>query len=215
MNIPARLMVFTDRPDCLLIVANDGAELRLPVLVAPFTKASVASAFGEVGLDYRVSESIAGRWNTARIQARKAERAERAQRNNMRLAAEAAAANGSPSDAIREHAGLTARKLEVDREIGKLKTKIAEAKSKAFTSGQYMDPTAFRRMESKLEALKNESQAIQVRFGEMRVLRKQINIAKHEATGERFINAAREFLDEDEFEAIMAVAVDEEYEAAE
>jgi hypothetical protein len=146
------------------------------------------------------------------VRARREARAERHQRQRLGEATAAALAKGSSDDIQRERGDAIRRKLEIDGEIADLKAKIKRAKSTAYTTGAYMDPVEYRGMESRLGRLGVESLALQNRLTELRAKEKERNVARHQAetrTFERkFIEAAREFLDPDDFRELVAVAED-------
>ena len=55
-GVVPRLMVFPDRPDCLVVYLPRCVTLKLPPLASPLSKASLAAALSEAGVDARVSE---------------------------------------------------------------------------------------------------------------------------------------------------------------
>jgi hypothetical protein len=201
-----RIMVFQDRPEALLIVVPDGSppEVQLPTLRAPFTRAGVAMALGDAGIVARVSESVAGRWSTAILQAKNAAKAERRQRDKLQQASSAAVLRG-PDDIDRSR--LIERKLVVDADIPVLKTKIGAAKAAAATRGVFMPPAQFRALESKLSTLQAESLAIQVKLGELKKAGKEKSRETRKEDEvrfeRRFIRIAKEILDEETFAEIV------------
>ncbi len=66
--------------------------------------------------------------------------------------------------------------------------------------------SAFRGMEQQLETLKQESQAIQVRLGELRKAEKDANRRIGKSEDQRFREAARRMLDAETFEELTAIA---------
>ena len=84
----------------------------------------------------------------------------------------------------------------MDEIIRALKAEIAEARSKAFTSGQYMPPGVYRAKERRLKDLKDESQALQTRIGELRRAEAAERDVEHRVYAERFVKVAEEILPE-------------------
>lgn len=103
-------------------------------------------------------------WN----QERRAEKATRANQQKHAEMTNAALLAGSSVPEIRERAELVRRKLEVDEQLAELKKKIGRAKAAAFERGEYLPAKEYRRLEGRQLALKNESQALQARLGELR-----------------------------------------------
>lgn len=218
---PVRALVFRELPRALLLHFPEGAEsVTLPEIALPVCESSVRAAFRREGIDVRVSESVPGRWVTALQQVRHAERAERRQRANLEQATTASLMRQSPSMLVQERGEALRRKQAVEEEMRALKVQIGEAKSRAHTRGVYMDPTKFRKMERKLEELKQESQALQVRMTELRKREKEENVERSKRDQEKgkadFIEAAKRVLDHetyldiwDEVEAMAAETDDD------
>ena len=62
-----RLMIFPDRPDCLVVYLPSKMTLRMPLISSPFTKIDVSAACVQAGLDVRISEGTPGKWGAAYI----------------------------------------------------------------------------------------------------------------------------------------------------
>lgn len=205
-----RVLTFTDRPECLLIVATSDGAITLPRLRAPFVKHEVTRSLSEAGIRSRVSETQAGRWSRAAVKAHAAEKAERFQQNKQREATEATLLRGAESVAARDRAEAIASKHAVDETIRNLKAKIGEAKSKRATTGQHMDPHAFRRLERDLALAQTESLALQTRLGELKKAEKAENIrlANEQQSTFRgaFFAAAKRTLDRAVFLDLLAQA---------
>jgi hypothetical protein len=203
-----RVMVFSDRPDALLILAaEDESEVRLPSpLAVPFVKTEVAMAFGDAKTKANVFESVAGRWTAALTKARRDERAERAQQQAVREATEATLMKGSSSKLVRSHAEAIAKKLEVDESIRVLTRQDKEARSRAATRGVYESPKVFREREARLASLRLESQALQARMGELRKQEKRQNLLLAIEGRDWFKKAAHELLDGDLFAQVESLA---------
>lgn len=215
-----RLTVFPDRPDCLVVYLPEGSTLPLPPLASPFTRDGVSEACAQAGLDVRVSEGTPGKWDAAYRALRRAEASERGQRQRLREAAKNAERLGCESLAARSRAESLARKNEVDENIRVLKAELNEAKSRAFTSGQYLPVRTYRTKEKRLQVLKDESQALQTRIGELREAERRecgfLN-AEHRkerrAYAEEFMKVARDLLPEAALQRIHGVLQDEQFDS--
>ncbi len=205
-----RIFTFPDRPDCLLVVMSEREpSLGLPPLVAPFTKTAVATACGDAGLTAYVADSVPGRWTSAMTKGRRDETARLGQMAKLRESSEAAILRGSNVPEVKQAAEAMARKLEVDEEIRTLKKAIGAAKSNAFTRGEYLPADKFRRLESRLETAKQESQALQARLGELKREGKSLRSPRTEL--ERFKAIVRNYLEADEFLALEEESRDESH----
>jgi hypothetical protein len=142
-------MVFVESPDALLIVVPEGETMQVPECVPPFTRDGVASAFRAAGIDARVSDGRTSHWRSAIGQARANERAERGGTERRREAVASARLRSSPSATVRDHAAAMAMKHAVDDELRALKNR-----------GEQSTPRAV--------FLKAESQALQVKLGQLR-----------------------------------------------
>jgi hypothetical protein len=218
-----RFIVFPERPEALLVLATEANEppFTLPALAPPFSRAVVANALRGADIPVRITEEAPGRWGFAIDRAKREASAERAQREKERVAAEVAVGRNSADANARSRSDLLAEKLRVDEEIAALKKRLGSARSNAFTSGTYMPPDEYRRLEARLESLKLRSQAIQVELREVRLREKAANVAAHLAEHQtwcgKFVDAARKMLDGETFKAIVEAvgeAADEEPEDA-
>lgn len=189
-----RLMVFPDRPDCLVLYLPKDTTVVLPPLASPLTKAGVAENCAQFGLDVRVSEGTPGKWGAAYSSLHKAEKNERRQRH---LLAEAAknAERRSGSSAATSRAEAIAEKNAIDEQVRALKGEIGKAKVVAFETGKYMPANIYRAKEQQLKDLKDKSQALQTRIGELRDAEKKeraaVDQAEHHTYAEEFLKAAR------------------------
>lgn len=207
MSEVLRLMVFGDRPDCLLVTAPDG-PLVLPTLLVPFTKYDVAKTLGDAHIKARVSDGTPGRWTASLNQLRKADRAERGQQQRQREATEAVLLRGSNVADMRTRSEAIAAKHDVDDRIRLLKAQVAEAKTKAATRGEFMNPTQFRGLESRLSDLKDESQALQTLLGRIRDKERADNVVLHNQENDAFRKAAHKILPPETLAAIESAALD-------
>ena len=164
-----RATLFFNWPGAVLFCAEEGEQsIVVPSeLALPLSKESVANAIAKTGVEPRVMQTASGGWTAALTAAKNAEKSERAQKQKLREATESAVLRGSVSTLVRSHAEATVKKHEIDESIRVLKEQIGEAKKRAFTRGVYEDPRTFRGRESRLAALQLESQALQVRMGEL------------------------------------------------
>ena len=201
-----RIAVFKDRPNCLLVLANQDGPVRLPELRAPFDRAEVSDALRDAGLPIRVVESVAGRWTQTALRLARDEKAERNKEQRTKEAVSVALGRNSEIASVREHSEALQKKQEVDERLRLLKQELSKAKSKVYTHGTYMKPGIFHEKQAELERLKLESQALQVRLGELRKEEKMANMTKANQVAERFVSVAREALDPDLFEAILSEA---------
>ena len=214
---PIRVITFPERPEALLIVAD--ALPALPAMPGPFANIQVRAALRDAGIDARVTEEVPGRWIYALRRTQADERAERAQRDKLRIATEAALATQSPDAIVRDRADVVRQKLEADESIVQLKAKIAAAKNTAATRGIYMDRDDFRSLEARLDQAKLLSQGLQGQLTVLRQREREQGAARHQQAQNRsrekaFISAARRMLDPEDFAEIWAM-VDAETEGAE
>lgn len=164
-----RITVFHDRPDCILIHCPDGGSVQLPDLQSPFTKISVAQSCGKVGADFRVLESVAGRWTQAARQAASAEKSERTQRHKLAEAAKATTITGPGAS---DRAAMLDRKRQIDEERRQLDVDLSVARGAAAREGKYLSPDKYQSMQSRIATLKTESIALQEKIGQLgKVLR--------------------------------------------
>ncbi len=208
MNEPFRIHVFPDRPEFILIYAPPGS-FQLPRLGSPFVQGEVKEACNLAGLEVRVSEAVPGRWTKAMLKAKSDARAERRQRQNLKVAVEATVLRGASSEDERERAELLLDKQRVDEDLARLKLELREAMNRVHTEGRYMPRREFQRKEARIEQLKLESQAIQVRLSELKAAEKARNIARdvdREGEQTRYIKTLRavlrDFLDSDELQDV-------------
>lgn len=218
-----RLMVFPDRPDCLVLYLPIGMDLRLPPIASPFSKHDVGLACAQAGLDVRVSEGTPGKWGAAYRSLHHAEAAERNQRNYLATAAANADRRGSGSMAAASRAEAIEAKAKVDEEIRALKAEIGKAKSDAFAKGKYLPVEIFRNKEKRLKDLRDESQALQVKIGELKQKEKaeraveigdgsgrQKHLDRKRSRAELFMTIAHDVLSEDALQRIYGLMQEDE-----
>jgi hypothetical protein len=197
---PIRIVLFANRPTAMLIHAHEGTRFRLPEVSAPFEKEEVARAIGESGLTVRVSiESGTGRWGMSIARKMREEQAERAQNQKLLEAQQATLLRHANDPLERDRASLMLHKHEVDDALREAKITFGKAKSDVVRHGRYMDPAAYRKLEAKIERLKQESQGIQVLLGQLREQEKSKNNEGFDLRNKRFRAFARKLLSEELF----------------
>ena len=103
--------------------------------------------------------------------------------------------------AIRERSEIVQKKQEIDASMRRLKQELQKARAQAATRGVYMD-----RAEYHLARLKQESQALQTRLGELKKAEKAENTRVYEQERMDFRQAAYELLPSDLFQKICDLA---------
>ena len=166
---PLRLMIFEERPDCLVVYVPDGTgAVRLPSLPYPFTKQRIDAAMRDADQEYRLTVGTPGQWMKSGAILKSAARAERNQRAELERAVQKAQARGATSLYAASRAEALAQKQAVDGSLRELKLKLGRVKAEAYTRQTYLPVTEYRALERRVEALKDESQALQVRISEVR-----------------------------------------------
>jgi hypothetical protein len=198
-----RLILFGDSPDALLIVATE--PVRLPPVAPPFTRESVVGSCKEAGVGFRLVEMPkAGRWTDAMKRARADARAEARQQQHAEQSAQATLLRGALSPHVRDRAEVIAKKLEVDAKVRELKEQLSEIGRQPRGLSQ---DKAFQRTASHLERMRQESQALQVRLGEIKKAEREASQA-HEGTRfrkwhRRFVASVKDLLGEEEFREVV------------
>lgn len=197
-----RIFLFARRSDAILIHADD-EEVALPVLRAPFTLGDISKAISAAGIRCRIQECHPGRWTST---IRKAESDAKAERNSKLRTEEHKRATvmlGSSDATERERASLIVERQEAERSLAGITANIKDAKTAAYTHGEYMNPLQFRMLEADAVKLKGRISEIHVRLGEIKQARRQRADAERPAFFERFYKAAKNMLDEEEFAALV------------
>lgn len=202
-----RIMVFPNRPDCILFYVPDGEMLEIPPVPAPFNKRSVADIFAGAKVACRITESVPGRWTESMVMMRKADKAERRQLETQREASRLSIERGG-TPLARTRADAIARKHVVDAQIRELKTWIGQAKSRAFR-GQYERPELFRAKQRDLTELQTESLAIQQQLGDLKKKEHAENQAADNEDLQRFRSAAQRVLTDEQLDAILDAMADD------
>lgn len=208
-----RICVFETHPDTILVQAQDGDPVSLPVLRAPFTKPSVAAALRTAGVKALVVETVAGRWTRAAIDARAAERGASGERATREAALRAQAMRSSVDPGERDRARMSQRIAEIAAEQRVVNAKISEAATHHHRTGLYVDRHAFVALQSRRDRLKEEMTAVQAKMTSLKVAQKAVNVAAHakeqEVFANRFLAAAKEVLDRETLAALVAMASDD------
>ena len=172
-------MTFADRDDCVLIFTPPGTDVPPVRITHPITVVSMKAALREAGVPnnkIRVSSTTyVGRMGPVIQQVKQQEQAERAQKHKESTAFQAVVMKSSASSLERQRSELILEKHQVDDDIRKTQGWIGEAKTTAYTTGQYANPTHFRQQEAKIVTLRERSLAIQAKLGELRTKIKEEN----------------------------------------
>lgn len=204
---PVRVVLFANRPTAMLIHAHEGSRFRLPELGAPFEKEEVARAIGDSGLTVRVSvEPGTGRWGSSIKRKMREEKAERAQNQKLLEAQQATLLRHANDPLERDRASLMLHKHEVDEALREAKIALGKAKGNVVRYGKYMDPVAYRKLEAKIERLKQESQGIQVSLGQLREQEKARSNVEYDLRNKRFKAFAFKLISEELFTEIETLA---------
>lgn len=206
MTLPVRVVLVPDQPTALVVHVDAGAVVDLGAdgttapLHAPFDLEAVAVALAGVA---RVSASCAsGPVARALAEVHAGQRRARRQQTEEQAALRATVMRGASSADVRTHAEAMTRKLAVDAELRTLRDKLGAAKALAYRAGVYMPRDEYQALSRQAEALAQESQALQVRMGELRRARKR--------SPDAFREAARRVLAPEVYDRIVAAIVDAE-----
>lgn len=115
---------------------------------------------------------------------------------------------GSVNPTERERTRLLYEKAEVDKTARELKTKVAAARRAAFGCGRYMDAREYTGLERRLEELRQQSQTLQARVGDLTRQLKEENRARSESFLRLFHRVAQEQLDETVYQELVAETED-------
>lgn len=195
---PVRIMIFDERPDCILFYVPEGVELCVPPTMSPFTRTGVGEAFAKRSV--RITNSTIGRWSDSYTVMRKAARAERAQHDKELQAKRVVLMKGG-TPLSNKRAELIEEKAKVDANIRDLKLQIGKAKARVVRHGEYMPPMQFRQLAEQLVENQERSLAIQSLLGDLK------NNA-HLDENERFRSAAHRLLPPDVLKELL-IAMDE------
>lgn len=219
MSDPIRIMVFDERPDCIVLYIPCGTgNTVLPALSHPLTKERVGAALRQAGLDYRITIGTPGQWFTSSKKLYNAAQAERNQRENLDMAVKKAQARGATSLVVESRIEALQRKNLVDEELRKLKTQLGRAKGTAFETGRYLPATQYRNLERRVEELKQESQALQTKISELRRQEheeldaewKRTSALRRSSYAEKFLSVAKDILPEEVLQRIHGLASGQE-----
>ena len=197
-----RLFVFPERPDFLLVYVPEGETFTIGPITSPIDKAIVSNAMSATGLEYSTTESTPGRWTQRMSDAKKAERNERKQKQDLRMAEEIHALVASGDAHAKTRAEALVQKGIVDDELRALKSKMSDAKRVAFEQGKFLPRGEFLALERRIKALQAESLSLQTQLGRMREAEKAENIRQAESDAQLFRLAAKKLLTPEQIEEI-------------
>jgi len=204
---PVRIVLFANRPTAMLVHAHKGSDFQLPKLRSPFEKDAVSQALGIAGLTVRVSLEVGtGRWTQSIGRKMREEKQERAQNQKLKEAQQATLLKHANDPLERDRARLMLHKHEVDEALRSAKLKLGKAKADVIKYHKYMDPLAYRKLEAQVEALKQESQGIQVTLGQLRRQEADQDNTSYEIKLKRFKGFARKVLSDELFEELESLA---------
>src|SRR5262245_43018899 len=163
-----RARYFPKWPGAVLFFIPEGLRLTVRELEAPCEREQLQRACD----DLQISEAEPGRWTQSILMARAAAKAERQQRQNQQEASEAAILRGSVDPKERDRAKLLQEKHRVEGRMREIKATLAEAKSRASTTGCYMPPRQYRGLESELGQTKQQVEAINAQLGQIKAAEK-------------------------------------------
>jgi len=209
-----RLVLFADRPHTMLVFVpeDDTDGFVLPRLQSPFTLESVRAALVEARTKDRFRVELlpsATRYDAVIRKKLLDARSERAQKDKLARSSFILAQKTSNSEEERDRAALLERKETLDDRLRRAKAELSSARTLASTSGNYMHPAAYRRLENEVNALTTESQALQTRIGEASQSIKAANIKKNTGVLRLFKDIASQKLPLELFREIMGEALEE------
>lgn len=207
MSNPIRVVLFENRSTALLIHAPEGVTVALPELCSPFTKEKVTLAAKVAGVDLRVSvEPTAGRWGGAVERRKSDQKAERMQRVRMDTETTALQLRHANDPMLRDRARLLARKQEVDDQLRAAKLRMTEVKRDVRMSQRYAPPEVYRRLEETIADLQSQSIGLQGQLGVIKRNMEEVRSNTFHDKNKRFVDLAKQILDQDEFEELMELA---------
>lgn len=200
-----KLSVFKSDPHFLLVYMPDEGALVLPVLKSPFKVEEVKAA--SAGTLFKVKEDVLGGVLRGVIYRRQKEEGDARRCQALRDASyQASILKGSDNTLVASHAAAIAKKLEVDEELRQAKIKYLEVCCARSTRGITIDPNKFNKLVQRIENLKQESQALQCRIGELKQQQKQENTVRSQDV---FRAAAKKVLPPELFNQVLAEACKE------
>lgn len=213
---PIRLMIFDERPDCLVVYVPQGTGIvQLPPLAYPFTKERIGEAMREADMEFRLTVGTPGQWMASSSILKKAAKAERGQRDALATAAQNAARRESGSPAASSRAEAIERWQRCNQLLQDLKVKFLKKRRDALERGTRVPIPEYRAMEVRIAELKNESQALQVEIGKLRQKEHeereeewQRQAPARHAYAEAFLAAASDVLPESMMQRLHGLVVD-------
>lgn len=209
-----RLVLFKDRPHTMMVFVpeDDNEHFTLPELQSPFTAGTLGEALTKAGVreHFRIDTlPHATAYNEVIRKQLHDERSERAQRANLARSVAAQVQKSSNNPSERERAELVEQKSAVDADLRKSKIRLGEVKAMAATTGRYIKPTEFRKLEETIARLTTRSQALQVSIGEVSRDIKRQNIKSNSNVLQLFKDIASRKLPLELFREILAEALAE------
>lgn len=199
-----RVQLFDGWPEAVLILLPTGyvGPVSLPVLDAPFAQPAVAQACGDAGLRATVRVGPPGRWTASLARMASDMKAARRQQEVERIAAMVAGVvpPALSNDRADARTALIKEKIDVDAELGTVRTKLAQARARVATQHKYMPASEYDRLIAAESKLKLRSQAIQAQLGD---LRRAAHARRNTAQTADFVAVAKRRLDPALFASLL------------
>jgi hypothetical protein len=207
-----RFCVFSGREDVLLVLAPDGhaGPLPLPAFAAPFTKAGVSAACDAAGIRATGIETFPGRWTRALGDARAAEAGARGSQARAQEALHTQIMLGSIDPSERDRAKVVARLQGIQVEHQEVKRRIAAAAAERARTGLSLPQAEIAALREREATLTQEMLGVQAQLTELRKARHAANMEKNESFARRFVRAAKETLDRETFDDLLAAAEEDD-----
>lgn len=204
---PIRIVLFEDNPNTLLVHADEGVSLELPECMAPFDKDTLAKAASKAGLEVRITvEPKAGRWSSSIRRRQSDQKAERKQKHKLQTETVALQQRLGDDPMLRDRARLIARKQEVDEQLRAAKIHMAKVKADVAEYQRFIPQKEYNALEQLIADLKSQSVGLQGQLGVIKETLVQRNIDGNNSINKRFVDLAKQILDEDEFAELIELA---------
>lgn len=155
-----RITLFHGEPEFLLVRVPAGESLRLAI-DGPLDRAKVSTALAAQGVDYRITETVPGRWSTAIRKLVNDEKAEAGNKAQLSQAGVHSMLRSSNVPEERRRSEMVLRKQQIDARLREIKVMLTDARGRAATRGEYMPRATYVALTSETEQLKQESQSVQ------------------------------------------------------
>lgn len=187
MTSPAvRLMIFRDRPDCLVVYLRAGESVTLPELTSPFTKEDLLRTCPGA----RITEATSTGRFTKSITA--LSEADRAATETARLRAQVLLTSNNPIE--RQRAVLTEKRLALETEIRKLKDECNTTD---------LSRNAYRVKQERLTEARTEVQNINAELSVLRQHEKEANAKAVDSEYDLFKRAVKAAIGEEAYMRIV------------